>query len=96
MLGNPRYVTNLFDLGYFFDQEFKDYISSLKCYLKKPRLMKMIKFPEGLYNLEIMLKAGFIEIMEDENLRKKFIIECLKRNLEFKSGYRRWKNLTPL
>jgi hypothetical protein len=51
MLGNPNYVMCLLQRGYLYSKDFKDYINGLKCFLKKPELMRLIKFPEGLYNL---------------------------------------------
>lgn len=51
MLGNPRYVIELFRRGYFYSKDFKDYINGLKCFLKKPELLRLVKYPEGLFVL---------------------------------------------
>lgn len=81
MLGNPRYVTTLFDMGYFYNEDFRDYIQGLKVFLKKPELIRLVKYPEGLYNLELMLKKGFVEALEIPELRDRFIVNSLKKNL---------------
>lgn len=63
MLGNPRYVVALYERGYFYSKDFKEYLNGLKYFLRKPDLMRLIKYPEGLYNLELLLKKGFMESM---------------------------------
>lgn len=96
MLGNPRYVVSLYDLGYFYNKDFKDYLNGLKVYLKKPDLLQLIKYPEGLYNLELMLKKGFVESMEIPELKNRFIVDSLKRNLKVKESFRQWRNFSLL
>jgi hypothetical protein len=51
MLANPRYIVDLFDRGYFYSPDFREYISKLKCFLKSTKLRKLINYTEGLYNL---------------------------------------------
>lgn len=96
MLGNPRYVTSLHELGYFYNKDFKDYINGLKVFLKRPNLFKLIKFPEGLYNLELMLKKGFVESLETPELKSKFIVDSLKRNQKIKSSFKQWRHFPLL
>lgn len=96
MLGNPRYVTTLFDMGYLYNEDFWDYIRGLKVFLKKPELIRLVKYPEGLYNLELMLKKGFVEALEIPELRDRFIVNSLKKNLEIKKSFRVWRNLNSV
>ena len=55
MLGNPNYVLALVDRGFFSQEEFQNYLERLKHFLKKPELLKLIKYPEGLFNLKTMM-----------------------------------------
>jgi hypothetical protein len=43
MLGNPRYIIDLYERGYFYSADFKDYINGLKCFIKSPSMMKLIR-----------------------------------------------------
>lgn len=45
MLGNPRYVLELFNQGYFYNQEFKEYLNGLKCFLESKEFNILIKYP---------------------------------------------------
>ena len=51
MLANPRYIVDLFDRGYFYSHDFKQYVNGLKCFLQLPKLRKLVRHTEGLYNL---------------------------------------------
>jgi hypothetical protein len=81
MLGNPKYVICLFSQGYFYSKDFKDYIKGLKCFLEKLELMRLLKYPEGLYNLELLLTKGFMEAFENPAFQERFIVNNLKRSI---------------
>jgi hypothetical protein len=93
MLGNPRYVLSLYFFGYFYSEDFNDYIKGLKCFLVKPELMRLIKYPEGLYNLELLLKKGFMEALENPNYQQRFIVDSLKRSIKIKGSVKKWRDL---
>lgn len=60
MLGDPRYVIALHEKGYFYNKDFREYLNGLKCFLRNMMLRRLIKFPEGLYTLELIAQKGFI------------------------------------
>lgn len=65
MLADPRYVFDLIKRGYFHNEKFRSYINGLK-YLYRPEFFKLVKYPEGFYNLDAMVEKGFSEKMQNE------------------------------
>jgi|688.fasta_scaffold1221561_1 hypothetical protein len=41
---NVRYIIDLYERGYFYSADFKDYINGLKCFIKSPNMMKLIRY----------------------------------------------------
>lgn len=85
MLSNPRYVLDLVDRGFFGDKNFMEYIEKLKCFFEDPKLFRLVKYPEGLYNLRTMLNKGFEYSLREKVNRNKFILCCLRRNEEIRA-----------
>ena len=85
MLSNPKYVIELVDRGYFSDKNFVEYLDKLSIFLKSPKLFKLVKFSEGLYNLKLILERGFEYSLKEDVNRHKFILSCLKRNEEIRA-----------
>jgi hypothetical protein len=55
--------------------------------------MRLIKYPEGLYNLELLLKKGFMEALENPTYQQRFIVDSLKRSMKIKSTTKKWRDL---
>jgi hypothetical protein len=58
--------------------------------------MRLIKYPEGLYNLELLLKKGFMEALENPSFQQRFIVDSLKRSIKIKSTTKKWRDLDML
>ena len=95
MLADPRYVFDLIKRGYFHNEKFRSYINGLK-YLYRPEFFKLVKYPEGFYNLDAMVEKGFSEKMQNEENQKKFMLLCIKRNKEIEKGFIHWFELSSL
>lgn len=53
MLADIEYLRALHVRGYFYDEKFQDYIRNLS-YLFNRQYIKLIKYPEGLWNLKVL------------------------------------------
>ena len=53
LLGNPKYIIELVNRGYFYNQDFINYLHQLKqtFYKLESEFLHLIKYPEGLLNL---------------------------------------------
>ena len=56
MLGDVNYIRELHKRGYFYDDHFIQYIRNLSYYIFLPQYIKMVRYPEGLWNLKSMLR----------------------------------------
>ena len=80
LLSNPRYVVELSIRGYFYNPDFVRYIERLKKTFFQEDFLHLIRYPEGLINLEIMTRPGFSDSLKEEVNRGRFILMCLERN----------------
>jgi len=83
MLADVRYISQLHLRGYFYDRKFKDYLKGLT-YLLNREYIKLMRYPEGLWNLKTLMKEGFIESIKDSHNFDKFIEHCFARNAQIK------------
>lgn len=88
MLGDVNYIRELHKRGYFYDDHFIQYIRNLSYYIFLPQYIKMVRYPEGLWNLKSMLRQGFIESMKQPETFEKFLNFCRERNEYIWKGYR--------
>jgi hypothetical protein len=66
--------------GYLYDDRFQQYIEKLK-YLNNEKYLPLIKYPEGLLNLDRIKSKGFAEFLKDTRNQDKFRKLCTDRNL---------------
>lgn len=76
MLGDVGYLRQLHVRGYLYDQRFQDYIRGLT-YLLQKHWIRLIRYPEGLWNLKSFLREGFIESIKDPNNFERFIMHSI-------------------
>ena len=73
MLGDVNYLRELHTRGYFYYDKFIEYIRNLSCYIFLPQYIKLVRYPEGLWNLKTMLREGFIESTKQPETFEKFL-----------------------
>ena len=59
MLADTQYLEQLYYRGYFYDANFQEYLKGLG-YLFEGRYLRLIRRPEGLWNLKSLINEGFI------------------------------------
>jgi hypothetical protein len=64
MLGDVGYLRQLHVRGYLYDQRFQEYLRGLS-YLFQKQWLRLIRYPEGLWNLKSFLREGFIESIKN-------------------------------
>lgn len=65
--------------GHLYDEKFQRYIEGLK-YLNSDKYITLMKYPEGLFNLERIKSKGFAEYLKKPENIAKFKKFCLDRN----------------
>ncbi len=79
MLADVEYLRALHIRGYFYDDKFLEYIKNLS-YLFQKQYIKMIRYPEGLWNLKSLQGEGFIESTKNPETFNRFLEFCKARN----------------
>ena len=83
MLADPEYLYALNMRGYFFDEKFMEYLKGL-AYLLQWEYIKLMRFPEGVWNLKTILGEGFVESTKRPEAFARFLEHCRARNQQIR------------